>query len=67
MQLIVVMKELSVVAEKARVEANVQTPGLAIRLREGRVPKWTEIQNTAQVLPVVLRVGGLGGGGEGGK
>ena len=45
-----------VVSEETRVEPDVQPARLAIRLREGRVPKGTKVQDAAQVLAVVLNV-----------
>ena len=54
---VVVMKELAVIPDKPGVEADVEFPRLAVRLRVSRVPEWTKVQDTAEVLPVVLEGG----------
>ena len=56
------MKEFAIVAEKSRVEADVQATRLAIRLRKRRVPKGTKVQDAPKVLTMVLE---KRGGGEG--
>ena len=54
---VVVMKELAVIPDESGVEANIEFPRLAVRLRVSRVPEWTEVQDAAEVLPVVLKGG----------